>query len=87
MNKDMTGAGERSFQAFGPVKREAGARPARSRRCKRGVLLPPSYGNGTGSRGVECMESDVRVRVIWNRTVRGCMEPNCENPGCTEPLK
>lgn len=29
------------FEMFGPVKREAGERPARSRRCERGVLLPP----------------------------------------------
>ncbi len=32
---------------LGPVKREAGGRPARSRRCERGVLLLPS-----------CMELD-----------------------------
>ncbi len=31
---------------FGPVKREAGERPARSRRCERGVLLPPQRKGG-----------------------------------------
>ena len=41
MNRDITGAGERIIYAFGPVKREAGERPARSRRCERRALLPP----------------------------------------------
>jgi len=40
VNKDMTGVGGRRYPP-GPVKREAGARPARSRRCERGVLFPP----------------------------------------------
>ena len=31
---------------FGPVKREAGERPARSRRCERGVMLRAAMGRG-----------------------------------------
>ena len=38
VNKDMTGAGGRR-DSPGPVKREAGERPARSRRCERRVML------------------------------------------------
>ena len=40
----MTGAGE-CFLTLGSVKREAGERPARSRRCERGVLFPPHWHN------------------------------------------
>ena len=42
------------FEMFGPVKREAGERPARSRRCERGVRvsaageLVKSYKPGKG---------------------------------------
>lgn len=28
---------------FGPVKREAGVSPARTRRCKRGAVFPQAY--------------------------------------------
>ena len=45
VNKDMTGAGGRRNPP-GPVKREAGARPARSRRCERRVMLHAAEGKG-----------------------------------------
>ncbi len=38
MNKSVLGVGEVWY--LGPMKREAGVSPARSRRCNRGVLLP-----------------------------------------------
>ena len=47
VNKDMTGAGGRR-DSPGPVKREAGERPARSRRCERGVMLHAAKGKGSG---------------------------------------
>ena len=47
VNKDMTGAGGRR-DSPGPVKREAGERPARSRRCERGVMLRAAKGKGSG---------------------------------------
>ena len=50
---------------FGPVKREAGERPARSRRCERGVLLPPQRKGGAchwGIPGKAKQNDDPQVR-------------------------
>ena len=55
VNKDMTGVGGRRYPP-GPVKREAGARPARSRRCERRVMLHAAKGQrmSLGRRAVSC---------------------------------
>lgn len=41
VNKSITGVGWAALSD--PVKREAGERPERSRRCDRGAVLPVSF--------------------------------------------
>lgn len=57
VNKDMTGAGGRRYPP-GPVKREAGARPARSRRCERRVMLHAAFWQrmSLGRKFISCEE-------------------------------
>ena len=57
VNKDMTGVGGRRYPP-GPVKREAGARPARSRRCERRVMLHAAFWQrmSLGRKFISCEE-------------------------------